>query len=621
MGTNSKIKLIGILSLLILSFNNCSDSGLKVLSQTQSISAVKLESSALAAKKCNLKTSLLNFQTRNPHCATSPTGSGVFRYVNPTGNDLNDGLSTARPKRSLGKTLQVSKPGDVILMDKGIYREGIETNVGGSVEFPITIQGVPGQTIVKGSIEIKIWEQVHDNVWKILWNPNELSDNYYGYEAPKKGIPQQVFLDGKPLLQIAGIIDSIHPACPDATRDYCRKVNGAGISDLEVTENSFYYDVSTNELWIHLKPGINPNLQVTEVSQNRRILYFYDSSPGSVCIEGLTFQHSNSSAGSRQMYAVKVPKNSLMTNSVVEWMDLAGVAIGSNAEISHSEIRYNGQLGLTTNAVNFKMTSNQIYGNNYRFFNSFWEAGGIKIVGNSNGSVSENHIYNNEGPGVWLDGALGNSQGTVAIEKNYFHGNGRESQIFVEISPNIVVSNNIVVNDNRSGDPNVRAIYVSESENVSILNNTVIKQKASRGIEAATGARGSYNGLQVYGNIVVDSSMTVNTIFEFMTRGGGVFHSDFNLFYKMTGSTRLESEKGAFSVLSNWSVQNNNDFHSYIQDPVFVGINANNLAVQNSSPGKALLPNLFSLEEDFFGSPRKDKNGFSDLGAIQSCEP
>jgi len=85
-----------------------------------------------------------------------------------TGGDGNPG-SEAKPFKTISAAAQVARPGDVITVHEGVYRERVNPLRGGtSDDQRIVYQAVPGEkVIIKGSEVIKNWVKVQDDVWKV----------------------------------------------------------------------------------------------------------------------------------------------------------------------------------------------------------------------------------------------------------------------------------------------------------------------------------------------------------------------------------------------------------------------------------------------------------------------
>ena len=67
-------------------------------------------------------------------------------YVSPTGTDLNTGLTTARPFRTIQHALDLAQPGTTISLGPGSYHESVDTKIDGTALAPITIQGTGAGT-------------------------------------------------------------------------------------------------------------------------------------------------------------------------------------------------------------------------------------------------------------------------------------------------------------------------------------------------------------------------------------------------------------------------------------------------------------------------------------------
>ncbi len=72
----------------------------------------------------------------------APTGSGVCRYVDPSGNDGNAGTSSA-PYRTLQQAANVVNPGDVVVVRSGTYTGGatiVDIGRSGTASAPIVFK-------------------------------------------------------------------------------------------------------------------------------------------------------------------------------------------------------------------------------------------------------------------------------------------------------------------------------------------------------------------------------------------------------------------------------------------------------------------------------------------------
>lgn len=86
----------------------------------------------------------------------------VTYYVNPNGNDMNDGLSSSTPFKTIRHALEVAEAGDTIFLMDGVYMEDIKSIKDGYANAPITITGSK-HAVVKGSSN-KIVKIEHDYI-------------------------------------------------------------------------------------------------------------------------------------------------------------------------------------------------------------------------------------------------------------------------------------------------------------------------------------------------------------------------------------------------------------------------------------------------------------------------
>lgn len=88
-------------------------------------------------------------------------------HVRKTGSNLNPGTEE-KPFLTIGKAAYVAKPGDVITVHEGIYREWVNPKSGGTSAQPIIYEAAEGENvIITGSEIITDWER-EDNIWKTV---------------------------------------------------------------------------------------------------------------------------------------------------------------------------------------------------------------------------------------------------------------------------------------------------------------------------------------------------------------------------------------------------------------------------------------------------------------------
>jgi pectate lyase-like protein len=72
----------------------------------------------------------------------TPTGSGTCYYVSPSGSDANSGTS-ASPFRTIGHAASVVNPGDMVIVEDGLYHEALNLTRGGTPNAYITFHCCP----------------------------------------------------------------------------------------------------------------------------------------------------------------------------------------------------------------------------------------------------------------------------------------------------------------------------------------------------------------------------------------------------------------------------------------------------------------------------------------------
>jgi len=138
---------------------------------------------------------------------TSPLFLMEF-HVAKNGSDENTG-TMENPFLTIQQAANVAKPGDVIIVHEGVYREQVNPPRGGTSEDRrIVYQAAPGEKVViKGSEIIKNWEKVQDGQWKVTisnqifgaYNPYNHTIGGEWYNTPPDGFNRHtgaVYLNG-----------------------------------------------------------------------------------------------------------------------------------------------------------------------------------------------------------------------------------------------------------------------------------------------------------------------------------------------------------------------------------------------------------------------------------------
>jgi parallel beta-helix repeat protein len=564
-------------------------------------------------------------------------------YVATTGSDVTVNGSLEHPFQTIQHAVAQCVPGDTVYIKEGEYRECIyfsQANSGSQGNL-ITIEKDPSanaRPVIKGSIlATGHWDKVtgYDHVYKTPWTET------HGYN------PSQVFADDVSLQMIG-----IHWL--DTNINVNVVTIGSGVKDMY--EGTFFFGGSglSGILYVWLPGGGDPNNSRIEVSKYSSIIlrqgggqgYYYSY----VKFKGLSFRHCEGSTWG----AVQLGSYCVMEECDAQWCGYAGVDVGPTCTVVNCEFSHNGAFGIvgggnSATTTGFVVENCIVESNNYRRWNIwYWGAGGIKFIPNAAGIVRDCTIANNYGHGLWFDNCRTDA-GSI-IERNYLHDN--EVGIFIEISKNVVIRNNVLVDngtavewgqdyvgtnaDDTVGAPDgACGINISSSDNVKVLNNTIIRQRDYVGLEVSdAGPDGrivpepntgyaSLTNIVLRNNILYDTKCwnyihirpethTVKQLVENISSDYNCFHFNPNQGwaprYALTNNDDTTN-------LSKWA-QKGFDQHSYEGDPRFL-VNIEDINILRiDSP---LVDHGISLSEvatDYRGTLRPQGSGY-DMGAYE----
>ena len=416
----------------------------------------------------------------------------VFVEPSYTGaSDSNPGTYAA-PLRTIGQAMKTLRPGDDVIIGEGVYRESIIVPRLAATSYTTSIRAAaPGSAIVKGSDTVKDWKQLGADVWYVPWPGSE---------------PEQVFRDGRALKQIAGTVFGGYPLNPNNELNSLHKSEG-GIwpgriagdkNSLQV--DSFTYDAAEKRIYVRLSKPLTTG-ESLEVSTRTYVMRAESAS--NLIVDGMVFEHSNTSLTQRHGAVYLTGPGNVVKNSTIRMMDSFCVMIdGNDSKLLTSVIDSCGQVGVAAYGARVVVDGNRVNSNNTRLFNKNWEAGGMKFTGSpalTDAFVTNNVVTLNAGDGIWFDWTpkrVTISGNTSAY--NVGHGIHFEASQAGKISGNFSYGNGI------------RGIYLLESANTSVSGNSVFAN-AMEGIAVANGSRSATNpALLPYGNSVSSNSIAWN---------------------------------------------------------------------------------------------------------------
>jgi hypothetical protein len=416
------------------------------------------------------------------------TAMSAEYHVAMSGSDQNDG-SAADPFRSINHAAQIARPGDVITVQAGIYRERINPARGGESDSRrIVYQAAPGAKVeIKGSEIARGWKKEKSGIWKLVL-PNSFFGDYNPYldsihgdwfdDRGRLHHTGEVFLNGKSLYEKENLEKVVNPVA-DST-----------LPDPEGSRYTWYCetDEDNTTIWANFQ-RFNPNKELVEISA--RPTCFYPERPGLnyITIRGFHFSQAATQWGAPTaeqvgMIATHWNKGWIIEHNVISDSKCSGITLGKERGSGHNvwtadreNVNRDGNIHYIEVLFNVlrKGWSRENIGSHIVRHNTIYNCEQTGICGSMGGAFSlieNNHIYNiwtkrqfsgaeiggiklhaaidtqirknrihDCGRGVWLDWM---SQGTRASQ-NLMYNNYSED-IFSEVNHGpTVVDNNILL--------------------------------------------------------------------------------------------------------------------------------------------------------------------------------
>lgn len=367
-----------------------------------------------------------------------PFGPGAL-FVATTGSDSAAG-TRKDPLRTLSAAVERADQGTTIVLREGTYRGTV-----GLVRKRLTIQPFPGEQVwFKGSVVVRDWTRTAEGWRHDGWNPGLCRDCFLPEiidpDHPLAGLPDMVFVDGRPLRQVA-----------DAD---------------SVTRGTFSVDPERNTLLI----GTNPAGRTVEASAFPWLLQFDGPRAAGSTIRGVGVAHyaSYQEYGQRgAMVVVNAPSVTLENNTFAYSASSGAAVFQPGATVAHNTFADNGLVGLVANrADDLELSGNTFTRNNREHFALSGKAigaAGAKITRTKRPVIRSNAFVDNIGTGWWCD--LGCTDAVVV--NNVARGNAVHG-LYYEVSSTALIASNLVLDNGGKG------LKISSSENVSVYHNTFV---------------------------------------------------------------------------------------------------------------------------------------------------
>jgi parallel beta-helix repeat protein len=546
---------------------------------------------------------------------------GADYYVATNGSDTASGISTGEPFRTIQRALNVVQPGDTVHVRNGVYREQLLMRRSGTEDQPITIQGYQSERpLVTGAEVVTNWVLHSGALWKVT---NWVSGT------------QQVFVDGAPLRQVGW------PNVFIRANSYIYTAQGGSTADM--TNGTFFCDVSNRVLYAWLADSASPSGRTIEVSV-RPLLLYSGVTNRSLIVRGVDFRQCNSvGVFATGLPGVRLGTDSLLEECSIQWMDGAGISVLEDSTVLRCDVSHNGFIGLGwASCTNTRIAASTILSNNYRNFNDAWHGGGIKVIpalnefggGVAGGIVESNEVAWNHGSGIWFDSCTGRAP--IIVRGNFVHHNRPTpgmgtfpAGIFMEVVKGALVERNVVMSNESAG------IWVAASDNVKVRHNTLIGNLGyndiriadiPRAISPQYGIWATLVSNEVVNNVLIDSKCLFTISLPFDSAAATNFaqgnHADYNVYYQ-TGTPYRFAVVGVtnWTSFADWTNGTPWDRHSLVTAP---------LLGSNFTPqaGSAVIDSATGLAAfvDFHGVPgpldgNLDSLAAADRGAIEYVHP
>ncbi|WKN32535.1 right-handed parallel beta-helix repeat-containing protein [Porifericola rhodea] len=396
---------------------------------------------------------------------------GGAYFVSPTGT--GKAPCTEGKPCSLATALKEAPRGSTLVLKDGIYRTSKYST---TIKRQIIIQPYPGANVIlKGSEVAKDWQE-SGNTWRVRWNdlygkPNNDDGRAVGIENPMADHRDMVFIDGVYQKQVESIA-----------------MLGPG---------KFYVDY--NDKMVYL--GSNPSGKEVEISAEWWGLNTYGLSETGVIIRGLQFMHY-ADAG----IFIGSPA-AIVENSESTWNGAAGIRVqlASDVVLKNNLFAYNAcQGGGLSYADRIKLIGNSFSNNNIEKLNrNSWSASGVKILWAKEVEVYNNLFENNDANGLWLDEKCNGS----ILANNYLKNNTRNG-IHCEISDDVIIAGNVVLESGRSNKYIGVGISVANASDVRVYNNTLHNNEVALDvIESTRGDEKDPNDPYITRNTVIKNNI------------------------------------------------------------------------------------------------------------------
>jgi len=474
--------------------------------------------------------------------------SGSTLHVSPVGSDDAAG-DDSHPFRTIQRAADQARPGDIVLVSPGVYRERVAPPRGGEAARPIVFRSkVQHAAVLKGSdLWEPTWEPHGAQIWSGVVAEDLFTDTAHVDGANPFAIPLASTpwgREGFPEHERHRRGERGGNAAADPTIIYTLGqvfVDGAMYrqvpirAELDDAAGTWFYDSSAHRLYLRFPIG-GPEGRVVEITTRRRIFAPHGRGLGHIQVEGFVMEHCGNqyptdfwvqaSPQWQQAGALGTRGGHHWTirNNVVRLAQGVGLDLGveghPEADLEHggrkrpasaghhvvedNVIAHNGGAGTAGYlARGLILRRNIVVGNNLlRFYGKKrWESGGIKLHSPHDSLIEANVIVDNHScPGLWFDQGAGNH---TRIEANVIVGHHTGLDVEIGRGRDAIAAQNVII-DNAVG------IAFRESGGVRVVDNLIVSTSGTAVKNAHDPKRpGDWASgpIDLFGNIIAGTTL------------------------------------------------------------------------------------------------------------------
>lgn len=365
--------------------------------------------------------------------------AAVAAFVGVNSSSCPVGAIAIEPGGSIQAAVDSAGEGGVFCLKKGIHRAQAVRPRAGQLFYGESEAVMNGSQLLEGFTRENRYWVANSQLQRVPKHGDCLPS------APACNQPQAVFIDDKPLTKV--------------------------LSKDALASNEVYVDYAGGRVYLADDPT-NHKVEATVA------LFAFESNASDVSIRNIIVEKYGSPAQRGAIHA-REGQRWTIENCVVRLNSGAGISVGAGTHVRNCDINNNGQIGVEGDGDGILIEGNRIWSNNIYGFDPGWEAGGAKIAESNGVTFRGNHVYNNDGSGLWCDINCRN----VLYEGNLVENN-KHIGIFHEISFNAVIRNNTV---RHNGSDNRKwfwgaDIVVAASQDVEVTGNKVTVAPGACGI-------------------------------------------------------------------------------------------------------------------------------------------